>query len=66
MNKDQVKGRIEEAKGGIKEFIGKVVGNEHLEYRGTVQKITGHALASYGDLKNDINMKLRIKPADRA
>ena len=31
MNKDQVAGRVEEAKGKIKEAAGKVVGNELVE-----------------------------------
>ena len=34
MNKDQVKGRFEEAKGKAKEVAGKVVGNDKLELKG--------------------------------
>ena len=38
MNKDQVKGRVEEAKGSIKETTGKVVGNPNLQGQGTIDK----------------------------
>lgn len=54
MNKDQVKGRIEEAKGKVKEVAGKVVGNEELEHKGNIQKISGKVQAEYGDLKEDV------------
>ena len=54
MNKDQVKGRVEEAKGQVKEATGKAVGNKELEQKGTVQKAGGKLRAGYGDLKKDI------------
>jgi uncharacterized protein YjbJ (UPF0337 family) len=54
MNKDQVKGRIEEAKGKVKEVTGKAVGNKTLEAKGKVEKIGGKAQAGYGDLKDDL------------
>jgi uncharacterized protein YjbJ (UPF0337 family) len=38
MNKDQVKGRVEEAKGNLKESTGKAVGNPDLEAEGTLDK----------------------------
>lgn len=52
MNKDQVKGRMEEAKGAIKETTGKVVGNTKLQTEGTVDKAAGKTQASYGDAKD--------------
>jgi uncharacterized protein YjbJ (UPF0337 family) len=57
MNKDQVKGRIEEAKGEIRKVAGKAVGNKDLEFKGVVQKAVGQAQAGYGDLKKDLNKK---------
>lgn len=53
MNEDQVKGRIREAKGIVKETAGKVTGKEILEQKGTLQKAAGKAQAGYGDIKND-------------
>jgi uncharacterized protein YjbJ (UPF0337 family) len=54
MNKDQVKGRIEEATGKVKEVAGKVTGDKALEQEGKVQNIGGKVQAGYGDLKEDI------------
>lgn len=54
MNKDQVKGRVEQAKGSIKEAAGKVVDNKKLENEGKVDKATGKSQATYGDVKEDV------------
>ena len=54
MNKNQVKGRVTEVKGMIKEVAGKLVGNEKLEEKGKVQKIRGEAQAKFGDVKQDV------------
>jgi uncharacterized protein YjbJ (UPF0337 family) len=53
-NKDQVKGRVEEAKGKIKEFAGKLVANEKLEAKGKGQRILGKAQAKFGDVKQGV------------
>lgn len=54
MNKDQVKGRIKEAEGKVKEVAGKAVGNKTLEEKGKMQNAVGKAQAGYGDLKHDL------------
>lgn len=54
MNKDQVDGRVKEAKGTIKQVAGQLVGNEKLEAKGTAQKIVGKAQAKFGDIKQDV------------
>ncbi len=64
MNKDQVNGRVEQAKGSIKEAAGKVVGNPNLEAEGKVDKATGKAQATYGDVKEDV--KDTVKDVTRA
>jgi len=51
MNKDQVAGRVEEAKGNLKEVAGKVVGNEKLEGEGVADQAAGKVQKTYGDLK---------------
>ena len=53
MNKEQVKGRIEEATGKIKEVAGHVVGNKDLEDKGYIQKYAGKARANIGNLAED-------------
>lgn len=52
INKDQVKGRVNEVKGSVKQAAGKLVGNEKLQAEGAVQKVAGQAQAKYGDLKS--------------
>jgi uncharacterized protein YjbJ (UPF0337 family) len=54
MNKNQVKGRVNEVEGMIKEVAGKLVGNEKLEEKGKVQKVLGEAQAAVGDIKQDV------------
>ncbi len=67
MNKDQVKGRVEEATGKVKEIAGKVVGNKEvvgnkdLELEGAVQGLGGKAQAAVGDLKADIKKAVEDK-----
>jgi len=54
INKDQVKGRVEEAKGSIKEATGKVVGDRTLEAKGNIEKNLGKVQAKVGDIKQDL------------
>jgi uncharacterized protein YjbJ (UPF0337 family) len=54
MNKDQVKGRVEETKGTIKEATGKVVGDKTLEAKGNIQKNLGKVQGKFGDVKQDV------------
>ena len=54
MNKDQVKGRVEEVKGAIKETAGRVTGKPDLEDRGTLEKAGGKIQKTYGDAKEDL------------
>jgi uncharacterized protein YjbJ (UPF0337 family) len=51
MNKDQVKGRMDEAKGKVKEQVGKAVGNPNLRDEGTADKISGKTQKTVGDAK---------------
>jgi uncharacterized protein YjbJ (UPF0337 family) len=54
INKDQIKGRVDEAKGTVKEAVGKLVGNETLEAKGNIQKNLGKVEAKVGDIKQDV------------
>ncbi|MCP1676023.1 uncharacterized protein YjbJ (UPF0337 family) [Natronocella acetinitrilica] len=54
MNKDQVKGRTESAKGKVKEVTGKTVGNKELEGKGKAEQVRGKVQSSYGDFKKDV------------
>ena len=54
MNKDQFKGRVEEAKGRVKEVVGKAVGNKRVEAEGDVDQVAGKVQKTYGDAKNEV------------
>ena len=54
MNKDQVKGRVDQAKGTAKNAAGKAAGNKDMEQKGSMQKAGGKVRAGYGDLKEEI------------
>jgi uncharacterized protein YjbJ (UPF0337 family) len=53
MNKDQLKGRVEEMKGSIKEVTGKLVGDKTLEAKGIIQRNIGRVQENVGDVKQD-------------
>ena len=61
MNKDQASGRVETAKGKVKEVAGKAVGNKELEAKGKIQKNAGKVQSSYGDAKEDVKDTVRGK-----
>lgn len=54
MNKDQVEGRLDQAKGKIKEVTGKATDNKSLEAEGTADKVGGKVQAEYGDGKEKV------------
>ncbi|MCA3781033.1 MAG: CsbD family protein [Burkholderia sp.] len=58
MNRDQVKGRIAEAKGKLKEMIGRILGNRTTRMRGTVEQVVGKTQALYGDAKAQLKKRL--------
>lgn len=59
MNKDQVAGRVEEAKGKVKEAAGKVVGSDKLKTEGVVDQAAGKVQKTYGDTKEQVKDALK-------
>ena len=59
MNKDQIKGRVEQAKGTVKEATGNILGNDDMELDGNAQKNVGKVRAAFGDLKKDIKKAVK-------
>ena len=53
MNKDQVKGRVEQSSGKVKELAGKLVGNDKLRTEGAAEQVKGKVQAGYGDAKEN-------------
>ncbi|WP_341315305.1 CsbD family protein [Paraburkholderia sp. IMGN_8] len=54
MNKDQVKGRVKDAKGKLKEVVGKATGNATTRVKGRIEQVVGKTQASYGDAKEQL------------
>jgi uncharacterized protein YjbJ (UPF0337 family) len=54
INKDQVNGRVEEAKGTVKEVTGKILDDKGMEIEGNIQKNMGKVQSGYGDLKKEV------------
>ena len=52
MNKDQVVGTAKEAKGAIKEAVGKAIGNSRLTIKGQAEKVDGRLQNAVGGAKN--------------
>ena len=59
MNKDQVKGRVEQTTGKVKEAAGKLVGNDRLRTEGAADQVKGKVQAGYGDAKENVKDKAR-------
>lgn len=49
--KDKIEGTLHEAKGKVKEEVGKAVGNRDLEARGEAEKTGGKVEQKVGDVK---------------
>ena len=63
MNKDQVKGRVNEAVGKIQEVAGKLVGDKTQEAKGNLKNHLGHLQEKAGDVKHDLkDSKLGTRP----
>jgi uncharacterized protein YjbJ (UPF0337 family) len=54
MNRHQLRGRIGQARGKVKEVTGRLFGNKPLEGKGHVEKAAGRMQADYGDIKNEV------------
>ena len=53
MNKDQIKGRVDEAAGKTKKVVGKIAQDESPKQKGRAQEVAGKARATYGDTKEE-------------
>jgi uncharacterized protein YjbJ (UPF0337 family) len=63
MNKEQVKGRVDEAVGKVKEVTGRATDDKALQAKGLVEQVGGKTRATAGDIAEDV--KDTIKGKDR-
>ncbi|NBD22084.1 CsbD family protein [Aquabacterium fontiphilum] len=61
MNRDQVKGRVDQAVGKVKEETGDLLDDKSMELEGKVDKNIGKAQAEAGDAREDVKDLLNRK-----
>ena len=54
MNKEQVKGRVDEAVGKVKEVAGRATDDKSLEAKGLAQQVGGKTRSTVGDVVEDV------------
>jgi uncharacterized protein YjbJ (UPF0337 family) len=57
MDKDRIKGSVEQAKGSVKEAAGKVLGDKKVETDGTTEKAAGKVQNVIGGMKDAVRGK---------
>jgi uncharacterized protein YjbJ (UPF0337 family) len=57
MDKDRVKGSLEQAKGKVKEVAGKVTGDAKLEGEGKADQVAGKVQNAVGGIKDTLRGK---------
>jgi uncharacterized protein YjbJ (UPF0337 family) len=58
MNKDQVKGKVDNVKGRAKEAAGVISGDEKTEVEGLAERVKGATQEKLGDLKHKAARKI--------
>jgi uncharacterized protein YjbJ (UPF0337 family) len=58
MNKDEIKGKIENIKGRVKEAAGSLTGDKEKQAEGTVERIKGAVREKVGQAKEEVSRKV--------
>ncbi|HEX7314876.1 MAG TPA: CsbD family protein [Pyrinomonadaceae bacterium] len=53
-NSDEIEGKYEQAKGSIKEGLGRLTGDEELEAEGSADKVKGDVQEGWGSAKRNV------------
>jgi len=59
VDKDRIKGTVEQAKGAVKEAVGKAAGDAKLEVEGRKEKEAGKIQNAVGGLKDAVRENLK-------
>jgi uncharacterized protein YjbJ (UPF0337 family) len=54
VDKDEIKGKLDQGKGYVKEKAGEMTGNEDLEAEGEADKAAGSVREGYGEAKDKV------------
>ncbi len=63
--KDKTEGKLDQAKGNIKEEVGKAVGDRSTEWSGKADQAKGHVKEGIGKIKDDLDAE-RAEDRDRS
>ncbi len=53
-NRDEMEGKIDQAKGAVKENIGRAIGDRDMETEGTADRASGNVQEGYGETKRKV------------
>ncbi len=53
-NKDEVKGKLDQAKGAVKENVGRAIGDKEMEGEGAADRAGGNIREGYGEAKHSV------------
>ncbi len=53
-NKDEVEGKFDQAKGAVKENVGRAVGNDEMEAEGAADRAGGNLQEGYGTARRKV------------
>ncbi len=53
-NRDEVDGKLDQAKGAVKENVGRAIGDRDMETEGAVDRASGNVQEGYGETKRKV------------
>lgn len=53
-NKDEIEGKFDQAKGSVKEGVGRAVGDDEMEAEGSADRAGGKLQEGYGEVKRKV------------
>jgi len=53
-NKDEIEGKLDQAKGAVKETVGRAVGNKDMESEGAADRASGNVQEGVGEAKRSV------------
>ena len=53
-NKDEIEGKFDQAKGSVKEGVGRALGDRDLEDEGTADRASGNVQEGFGEAKRKV------------
>ena len=65
MNKDQLKGKVDNIKGRVKDAAGSLTGDKEQQAEGMVDRAKGAAREAYGDVKERLDRDTPENPPTR-